>query len=230
VINQTGYENQTGTVERDVLLNLRTLGSLLDDLERTRIMNGNRIGALEREFGSSLPALQVIDKQVETVEHTAELELIRIWRRHPLAPWALDYRGLGEKSIARLVAIIGDPASRTVAQLRAYCGHGDPERAAKRKGMTQEELFKMGNPRAKKQVWLISTSLLKTGNRDVYDAARLKYQDAVHERACVRCGPAGHPALPGSPLSDGHKHARALRATGKAFLKDLWTAAQELEQ
>jgi len=95
--------------------------------------------------------------------------------------------------------------------------------------MTQAELFKAGNPRAKKQVWLIATSLLKAGNRDAYDAARLKYQDAVHESSCVRCGPAGHPALPGSPLSDGHKHARALRALGKAFLIDLWLAAREVQ-
>lgn len=232
--------------EYDVLRNLRTLGSLLDDLEAVRVMNANRVGALQRSTGAALPALDVISGQVAAVEHSAELELVRMWRRHPLAPWAAEYRGLGEKSIARLIAVIGDPAvrtlghwgegrewiidgyePRTLAQLRSYCGHGSPERV-KRKGMTQAELMQMGNPRAKKQTWLISTSLLKAGNRAVYDEARAKYADAVHERACVRCGPAGRPAAVGTPLSAAHQHARALRATGKAFLADLWDAAHEV--
>lgn len=212
----------------DVLLAaIRHLGGLLDDLELVRIANGNRIGAMERDLGDSF-GIDAIQPHLRAVEHQVKLELIRLWRKHSLAPWASDYRGLGEKSIARLVAIIGDPADRAnVAKLWAYCGHGDPARLVKRKGMTQAELFKQGNPRAKKQVWLVATSLLKAGNRDVYNATRLKYQDATHQSACVRCGPAGRPALPGSALSDGHKHARALRATGKAFLLDLWLASRQ---
>jgi hypothetical protein len=226
------------STDNNILRNLRTLGSLLDDLELARIQNGNRIGALQREFGDALPQLLVIDQQVQAVEHTAELELVRMWRAHPLAPWAKNYRGLGEKSIARLIAVIGDPnlrptengyEPRTVAQLRAYCGHGDPNRSHKRKGMTQAELFKAGNPEAKKRVYLIAEAMLKAGNREEYDRARVRYAEAVHESPCARCGPAGHPALPGSPLSDGHKHARALRATGKKFLEDLWLAAGELK-
>lgn len=212
---------------------IRQLGRLLDDLEHVRIQNGNRIGALERAGYERLPHLQAIQEGMAQVEHQAELELVRLWRTHPLAPWAKSYRGLGEKSIARLIAEIGDPyirdtaEIRTLGQLRALCGHGDPARAGQiPKGATQAEIFKRGNPRAKKQVWLIATSLLKAGNRDVYDAARLKYQEASHEKACVRCGPAGKPAQPGSPLSDGHKHARALRALGKAFLADLYEAAR----
>jgi hypothetical protein len=211
-----------------LLAAIRHLGGLLDDLEGARIATGNRIGAMEREYGDAF-GLDAIQGHLVATEHQAQLELIRMWRRHPLAPWAKAYLGVGEKSIARLVAIIGDPAERpNVGKLHAYCGLGDPARIAKRKGMTQAELFKQGNPRAKKQVWLIATSLLKAGNRDIYDARRLRDQEAVHEAACVRCGPAGHPALPGSPLSDGHKHARALRALGKSFLLDLWLAAHAL--
>lgn len=206
---------------------IRALGGLLDDLELVRIMNGNRIGALEREHGEALPHLLDIQERVAAIEHLAHLELVRAWRKHPLAPWAKEYLGLGEKSIARLIAIIGDPAERpNVAKLWAYCGHGDARRT-KAKGMSQDELFRLGNPRAKKQVWLISTSLLKAGNRVGYDEARAKYADALHESSCVRCGPAGKPALTGSPLSDGHKHARALRYAGKLFLRDLWAASRQ---
>lgn len=211
-----------------MLAGIRHLGGLLDDLEHVRIANGNRIGAMEREFGDAF-GLDAIQAHLRATEHQAELELIRLWRKHPLAPWAKGYLGLGEKSIARLIAIVGDPAERpNPGKLFAYCGHGDAARSIKRKGMTQAELFKAGSPRAKKQVWLIATSMLKAGNRDVYDGTRLKYQDALHQAACARCGPAGHPALPGSALSDGHKHARALRALGKAFLLDLWLAARDL--
>lgn len=62
--------------------------------------------------------------------------------------------------------------------------------------------------------------------RDVYDAGREKYANAVHPTPCRRCGPAGRPALTDSPLSDAHKHARALRLVSKAILKDLWLRAR----
>lgn len=59
-----------------------------------------------------------------------------------------------------------------------------------------------------------------------YDAARLKYAEAVHDVSCVRCGPKGKPAQPGSDLSAGHKEARALRAVMKKVAQDLWIAAR----
>ena len=208
---------------------IRTLGALLDDLEQVRIMNGNRVAALEREYGSSLPHLDVIAKQLRQVEHEAELELIRAWRRHPLAPWAKSVKGVGEKSIARLVAHIGDPGARpNVAKLWAYCGVGDPARK-RRKGMTQEEAFALGNPAAKKQCWLIGEAFVKTRTspyRVVYDEARELYADRVHATACVRCGPAGKPAAPGSPWSLKHQHEAAKRKAVKEFLKDLWIASR----
>lgn len=224
---------------------IKTLGELLDDLELTRIANGNRISAVERDYGESLPHLDVVQKQLKAIEHLAELELIRAWRKHPLAPWAKQQSGVGEKSIARLVAIIGNPAEReNVAKLWAYCGHGDPNRRPI-KGMSQTEMFKLGNPRAKKQVWLIATAILKAGVRkaetepdgvaprvaltpqaQIYLDARQHVTERLHNKTCVRCGPSGHPAAPGTPWSPAHQHAHALRLTGKAFLKDLWLASR----
>jgi hypothetical protein len=57
--------------------------------------------------------------------------------------------------------------------------------------------------------------------RDVYDAAREKYAEALHAAPCKRCGPAGKPAPEGSPLSAGHQHARAMRLVVQAILRDL---------
>lgn len=87
---------------------------------------------------------------------------------------------------------------------------------------------------AKMRAYLIATSCVKqpkgTRYRDVYDVTRAKYAEAVHQVECVRCGPSGKPALPGSPLSDGHKHARALRAIAKEVLRDLWREAKRLHE
>lgn len=213
-----------------LLLTIKTLGNLLDDLERVRIMNGNRIAALERDFGASLPALGLVQDHLAAVEHEAELEIKRVWRKHPLREWATAYPGVGEKLIARLIAEIGDPGERpNVAKLWAYCGLGDPARKRK-SGMTQEEAFKLGNPKAKKLCWLIGESFVKVNRgpgREHYDAMRAKYADRVHEAACIRCGPSGKPALPGSPWSLKHQHEAAKRYAVKQFLKDLWVASRQ---
>lgn len=225
-------EPRMETPAPELLATIRTLGGILDDLERVRIMASNRVAAQEREYGSALPHLDVILSPINAAEHEAELELIRAWRRHSLAPWAKGIKGVGEKSIARLIAHVGDPGERpNVAKLWSYCGLGDPARK-RRKGMTQEEAFKLGNPAAKKQCWLIGEAFVKTRSgpyRAVYDAAREQYGDRVHTEACVRCGPAGKPAPTGSPWSLKHQHEAAKRKAVKAFLKDLWIASRQAQ-
>jgi hypothetical protein len=86
------------------------------------------------------------------------------------------------------------------------------------------------SPTAKMRLYLISVSIVKAGGpyREIYDGGRTKYADAVHQVECKRCGPAGLPAQPGSALSDGHKHARALRLVSKTILRDLWREAKRL--
>ena len=95
--------------------------------------------------------------------------------------------------------------------------------------MTQEEMFTLGNPTSKMRAYLIATSCVKQKGkfRGIYDAEREHYADAVHDVECKRCGPKGKPAQPGSPLSKGHQHARALRKVSKEILRDLWLVARE---
>lgn len=115
---------------------------------------------------------------------------------------------------------------RVGAQISGVAGtlRTAPKRARGQKSNWSEE--------ARKRAWLIATSCVKarpdSRYRMVYDATRVKYADAIHNTPCVRCGPAGKPALAGSPLSDGHKHARALRAIAKEILRDLWIEARRL--
>ncbi len=83
---------------------------------------------------------------------------------------------------------------------------------------------------AKMRAWLIAVSCLKAGGpyREKYDARRDATVGRLHATPCVRCGPAGKPAQPGTPWSKGHQHADALRISSKEFLKDLWREARDL--
>ena len=87
------------------------------------------------------------------------------------------------------------------------------------------------DPVIKTRVYLVAESCFKNREfpyRKVYDDGRERWADAVHELPCLRCGPKGQPAEPGTPLSDGHKHARAMRLVMKEILRDLWTEAKRL--
>jgi hypothetical protein len=235
------------------LTSLRVLAETLDDLQRLRIAAGNRVAAAERRYGDALPHLHEVLYPLVAAEHGAELMLRRVWRRHPLAPWAAAIPGAGEKLMARLVAITGEPRLRAVGhwaqdatgtrvwavdgheersagELLAYCGHGDPARSASR-GMTQAELFKAGSPAAKQAAWKLGYQFMRTPGspyRERYLRERERYAAKTHARACPRCGPAGRPALPGSPWSENHKHHAAIRNTTHAFLVDLWRESRRL--
>lgn len=88
------------------------------------------------------------------------------------------------------------------------------------------------NETARTRAWLIAKSVVKAGGpyRQIYDATKAKYADAVHKTPCVRCGPKGKPAPAGSPLSKGHIDGRGLRAISRAVLEDLWIEARRLHE
>ncbi len=204
-----------------------------------------RLRAMREDHGlgdtPEYATLKALWELLLVAEHQAELALRRALRHHPLGAWVKGTIGIGEKQGARLLAAVGDPAikpaqdrddgstwearpRRGVAEFWQYCGHGDPERSRRRKGLRVEF-----NPEAKMRVHLIAESCIKQAHspyRAVYDAGRVKYAQAVHTEPCARCGPKGNPAALGTPLSDGHKHARALRLVGKAVLKDLFLASR----
>jgi hypothetical protein len=221
---------------------------VLDDLERVRIANENRLRQLtrtatdsdgeERGFGldETVPEVARLKALVDglgKLEHDAELSLKRALRAHPLHAWVTRTVGVGEKQAARLIAATGDPywnglhdRPRLVSELWSFCGYGDASKQVRKRGVR-------GNwsPQAKMRAYLVAESCIKQAHspyRLVYDHARKLYADATHTTPCPRCGPSGHPALPGSPLSAGHQHARAMRAMSKKILKDLWAAARDL--
>lgn len=221
---------------------------VLDDLEKVRIANENRLRQLtrtgpdedgvERGFGLDESHRDVarVAALVETLaasEHQATLNLNRHMRAHPLGAWVAATPGVGEKQAARLLASIGDPAWndatetwRTLRQLYSYCGYGDAAEQVRRRGVKSN-----WDATAKMRTYLVAVSCVKVGRgplRAVYDEGRARYDGATHEAPCVRCGPSGHPAQPGTALSAGHQHARAVRLVCKAILRDLWREARRL--
>jgi hypothetical protein len=230
---------------------LAMAADVLDDLERVRIANENRLRQLTRSTEDSDGELRGfgLDEQHPDVarlaglvdglvklEHEAELQLKRQLRRHPLGPWVKAARGVGEKQAARLLAAVGDPywntlhdRPRTVSELWAYSGYHTVEGAAPVRARGQRANWSAA---AKMRAHLVAVSIVKAGGpyREVYDEARAKHADAVHQVECRRCGPSGRPAAVGSPVSAGHQHARALRAVCKAVLRDLWREAKRLHE
>lgn len=222
---------------------LTIYADLVDDLERSRIATENRIRALRDVKGlAGSPEEERLDSiamGLAEAERQATKELRKAVKAHPLGEWIGNQVGVGEKQAGRLLGVLGDPSmrfdpesgeltSRTVSQLWSYCGYGDARLQVRRRGEKGN-----WNSTLKMRAFLIAESCVKqvgkgSPYRAAYDEARIKYADAVYGEDCKRCGPSGKPALAGSPLSDGHKHARALRALAKLFLKDLWSEARRV--
>lgn len=248
--DQTVSDTQTGRAAGGPILAdplLALAADVLDDLERVRIANENRLRQLtraavdtdgvERGFGldeahPDVARLAALVAELVKAEHTAELNLKRMMRSHPLGAWVSRTKGVGEKQAARLLAAIGDPywndlhdRPRLVSELWSFAGYGDAAQQVRRRGVKSN-----WSADAKMRAYLVSVSCVKTSGpyREVYDQARARYAEAVHDNACVRCGPSGHPAAAGSPLSAGHQHARAVRAMSKEILRDLWREAKAI--
>lgn len=214
---------------------------LVDDLERSRIATENRIRSLCQIKGLAGSPEEVrldsIAMGLAQAERQAENELRKAVKLHPLGEWVGRTIGVGEKQAGRLLGVLGDPSlrvdpetgeaiERTVGQLWSLAGYGDATKQVRKRGEKAN-----WNPQIKMRAYLIAESCIKQSEspyRAVYDAGREKYAEAKHEGECKRCGPSGKPAQPGSDLSDGHKHARAMRLVSKAILKDMWIEARNL--
>ena len=223
---------------------------VLDDLEKTRNANANRLRILTRDevdsdgehrgFGLTedhpdVAQMAAIVASLDGLVKEATKTLERRVRKHPLGPWIKAQRGVGDKTAGRLLAAIGDPywntlhdRPRTVSELWAFAGlHTNGESAARR----QRGVRANWSTVAKTRAWLVIEASMKQIN------PACKRDDAigVHEDGCG-CSPyrividerrqrtrETHPDwTPGHSLND------AMRIASKELLKDLWIKARDL--
>jgi hypothetical protein len=231
---------------------LNALTAQIDDLEQVRIAVDNRRRVLvtprdkidkdgkSRGLGLTeddtliLGPIDLVVEGVVSLEKQAVRSVEKYMRHSPWGPW-LDSersRGVGAKQLARLLGATGDPywhvaedRPRRVGELWSYSGYAvrDGEAPKRRRGEQSN-----WSDDARKRGRLISESCLKSGGyyEGIYREMKVHYADAVHNRECRQCGPSGKPALPGSPISDGHRHSRALRKATKELLRDLWVESR----
>jgi hypothetical protein len=206
---------------------LRADAEALDGIEAVRIATENRLRTmLPGSPEAARTAILMVG--LKDLEKQAVRNLEKTLKGMPLGAWIQSTPGIGLKQGARLLAAIGDPATRAnPAKLWRYAGLDpvDGKARERRKGE-----FAGWNPDAKMRAFLVAESCLKAKARSpygpLYDHERAKHAGAIHAHECRRCGPKGRPALPGSALSDGHGHARALRRVAKEVLKDMWRVSR----
>jgi hypothetical protein len=185
-------------------------------------------------------------KEQPGVEYQITRELERSMKAHPLGPWVMAQQGVGLKQAARLLASIGDPywntlhdRPRTVSELWAYCGYKPGQK--RQKGVRSN-----WSNDAKMRAWNVVQSIIKTRNpecrdghidtcscspwRVLWDERRAVTEGQLHDAECVRCGPSGKPAQPGSPKSLAHLKADADRYVAKRLLRELWRESKRLHE
>jgi hypothetical protein len=213
------------------------LVELREDVQNLRVAIENRVRAIVQSGNQPLVAQLSLVASLAEAEQEYQGKIEYEWALHPLAEWTETVQGLKSgMAVGTLVAYLGgdvltayphhwagtgeqrvlvaDPSyQRTLAQLWAYCGVGDPA-LRRRKNMSSEETAAGGNQRAKKQLHIIAGSFLKSNNpryRKVYDKAKRKYARR-------------------KDWSLGHAHNAALRRVKKEFLRDLYRAAQQVQE
>lgn len=232
---------------------LFTLAQTLQDYETLRIAEEHRLRIFSmpsdvpdedgvcRGFGYAEDSNEVqivkgLIDPLKDLEHRTVLSLQKRMRVNPIWPYFKDVRGVGEKTLARLMACIGDPylrplddgsyVPRTVGQLWAYCGmHTMPNKdgeivAAKRMKGVQANW----NTEAKTRLFLLSQNLLRQGIRKDKDGN----QFAVTEYGQLYLDRRAHTAVTHPEWNPGHGLNDALRIMGKELLKHLWQAAREI--
>lgn len=217
-------------------------------LQQTRIKIQLPLKATQRKGGDAPLWMADILRKLAVEERVATRMIVDEWRTHPLAPWAKTVRGVGEPSAAIIVALLrgnpyvaypqhwhgsrfsavllaDEPYTRTLEQLNAYCGYGSPERR-RMEEMDQAALLALGKPVLKARLRLLAWSMVRLGNRSLYDEARELYAARLHERPCRGRGSCGRDA--GTLWRRGHQHAAALRLVAKQFLADFYDEAKRL--
>lgn len=185
-----------GPILRDSTLSMAA--DVVDDLERVKIANQNRLRTLTTpgEHGHGLTVdhpdiarLAALVKALEDAEHQATLNLARVMRHHPLGAWVKNSKGVGEKQAARLLGAIGDPywndlhdRPRKLRELYRFCGMDvvgtsaqppDESHTSLGAGVAPSKVRGepvTWSPDARMRLWLIASKCVMVGHGGPYRA------------------------------------------------------------
>lgn len=249
ISNQPPATHGSGPRDRtpDGWLELRIWAEMFHDAQQQRIASVNRA-----ERGGVDPDLySAYVESLEAAEKVCGTAMRKCYKRvvpAEILAWQQAQKGIGDHLFARLIGHLGhprqatphrwvgegsdrilvadEPYERTVSQLWAYCGHGDPTRK-KRKGMTAEEAFTLGNPHLKMLVHLNAEACVKAGVRK-HEGAPTKF-DPHSRYSITELGQVYLDARATYAKRDGwsdlHQQNAALRKVGKELLRGLWIIA-----
>jgi hypothetical protein len=147
--------------------------------------------------------IRKFDKEIKKLINSGEY---LIWN------WLKNIKGISEITAAKFISYIDIDNTPTISALWRYCGL-DPNYIRRRKGMTQEEAKRCGNPYLKKEILgILSGNFIKQRTpiyRDIYDNIKEKE---------LKDG-----------LTKGHADKRAKRKMSQIFLSHLWVIWRKLE-
>lgn len=249
----SGPDTHIGIAAEELLV-LVLCADVLDDLERTRVANENRLRQLtrtavdsdgvERGFGldeshPDVGRLAGLVTAIAELEHEATLNLRRKMRAHPLGAWIKTQTGIGEKQAARLLAAIGDPywntlhdRPRTVSELWAYCGlHVLPAGG-------EPQICDPGHRRCDAPTGSPGVAARRRKGERANWSNTAKMRAILIATSCMkkRSSPfradyddrRAHTAVTHPEWTAKHSHNDALRITAKAILREMWREAKRI--
>jgi len=178
---------------------LAMAADVVDDLEKVRTANENRLRTLTAPFDQhgfgmtvdhpDIKRLAALVDALKAAEHQAVLNLGRVMRNHPLGAFVKNSKGIGEKQAARLLASIRDPywndlhnRPRTVRELYRFCGMdvvgtsaqprlGSHSRSGAGVAPTKQRGERVTwSPDARMRLWLIASKCVMVGHGGPYRA------------------------------------------------------------
>ncbi len=237
------------------------------DLEQIRIASENRLRALTttepdddgvmRGFGldpshPDVARLEGITTALAALEHGAELNLKRALRKCGIHPWVKAQVGLGEKQVARLLGVIGDPywhlaedRPRTVSELWAYSGlHVLPagrfpydDHVLPAGGAQTSDPGHIGDDTRPTSAGVAAK---RRKGQQANWSTEAKTRAYLIATSCIKQARSpyrltydarrAHTAVTHPEWTPGHSHNDALRIASKAILRDLWRESKRLHE
>lgn len=213
---------------------LMVISKLLNDAESTRLATNARLIGMKKEPGISPDLFELqehaLGEQVK-VEKFYVRELENAMKEHPFGPWVASRHGVGYKTVARLLAILGNPGDRdSPSQLYAYSGLHVIDGQTPRRVKGQQANW---NSVAKSLCWQIAEQTERANKpghhdkigrwrpsayyADVYHEAKSKYAGDVHEHPCPACGLCDSCGKP--PNKDAREHAEKTGCDDRRLVK-----------